>query len=69
MGKGKKFKVIGGKSHGGRYNGLEGIATKVTPRQVRLVFDSVEPNPRSHDGGYWFILDNVAEVREKKQFR
>ncbi len=63
MGKIRRFKVTGGKSHMGKYNGMIGYATKVTSRQVRLVFDSVEPNPRSHDGGYWFILDNVAEVR------
>lgn len=57
------FKVVRGKSHMGKYNGMEGTATKVTPRQVRLVLDGVKRNPRTYDGGYWFIKDNVVEVK------
>lgn len=59
----RKFKVVHGKSHMGKYNGMTGTATKVTPRQVRLILDGVKGNPRSYDGGYWFILDNVVEVK------
>lgn len=34
-----------------------------TTRQVFMVFEGIQRNPRSYNGSYWFIRQNLEEIK------
>lgn len=58
----RKFEVVKGRSHGGKFNGMVGYAVQFASNQVCLKFDGIKINDRTNTGGYWFIKDNVREI-------